>query len=80
MSADTSSSTPCIVFIGGGNMCEAILSGLLKTGHSPSLVRVSEPFEQRQEYLRATYGVSVYAGNNDAVTGTEGASPPADVV
>ncbi|KAJ2697897.1 hypothetical protein H4218_003653 [Coemansia sp. IMI 209128] len=74
----TSSSPPCIVFIGGGNMCEAILSGLLKTGHPKSLVRVSEPWEQRQEYLRETYGISVFADNNEAVS--EAGSPRADVV
>ncbi|KAJ2831007.1 hypothetical protein FBU31_002366 [Coemansia sp. 'formosensis'] len=74
------SNPPCIVFIGGGNMCEAMLSGLLKTGHPKSLVRVSEPWDQRQEYLRKTYGVSVYADNNEAVSGTESDSPRADVV
>ncbi|KAJ1652173.1 hypothetical protein GGF38_005419 [Coemansia sp. RSA 25] len=81
MATDTSNtSPPCIVFIGGGNMCEAILSGLLKTGHPKSLVRVSEPWEQRQEYLRTTYGVSVFADNNEAVSGTTSDSSRADVV
>ncbi|KAJ1814383.1 hypothetical protein LPJ75_002794, partial [Coemansia sp. RSA 2598] len=51
------SSSPCIVFIGGGNMCEAILSGLLKTGHPATHVRVSEPFAERQDYLRAKYSI-----------------------
>ncbi|KAJ2719045.1 hypothetical protein GGI07_005453 [Coemansia sp. Benny D115] len=63
------SAHPCIVFIGGGNMCEAILSGLLKTGHPTSHVRVSEPFDQRREVLRKTYGIDVFADNNDAISG-----------
>ncbi|KAJ2106577.1 hypothetical protein IW146_007720 [Coemansia sp. RSA 922] len=74
----SSSNPPCIVFIGGGNMCEAMLSGLLKTGHPKSLIRVSEPWDQRQEYLRKTHDVAVYADNNDAVSGGDG--PRADVV
>ncbi|KAJ2155950.1 hypothetical protein GGF46_005505 [Coemansia sp. RSA 552] len=60
---------PCIVFIGGGNMCEAILSGILKTGHPTSHVRVSEPFDKRRDYLRSTYKVDVCESNNDAITG-----------
>ncbi|KAJ2237936.1 hypothetical protein H4R99_000657 [Coemansia sp. RSA 1722] len=66
------SSVPCIVFIGGGNMCEAIVSGLLKTGHPASHIRVSEPFDQRQEYLRKTYSVDVFGSNDQAVTGSGG--------
>ncbi|KAJ2701054.1 hypothetical protein H4R19_005436, partial [Coemansia spiralis] len=54
---------PCITFIGGGNMCEAILSGLVKTGHPVSHVRVSEPFGERREFLRAKYGVDVVEDN-----------------
>ncbi|KAJ1870924.1 hypothetical protein LPJ57_005274, partial [Coemansia sp. RSA 486] len=60
------SSVPCIVFIGGGNMCEAIVSGLLKTGHPTTHIRVSEPFDQRQEYLRKTYSVDVFGSNDQA--------------
>ncbi|KAJ1833729.1 hypothetical protein IWW55_000468 [Coemansia sp. RSA 2706] len=64
---------PSITFIGGGNMCEAILSGLLKTGHPTSHVRVSEPFDQRRDYLRKTYGIDVFESNVDAITGKQGA-------
>ncbi|KAJ1722162.1 hypothetical protein LPJ53_003398 [Coemansia erecta] len=73
---------PCITFIGGGNMCEAILSGLLKTGHPTSHVRVSEPFDQRQAFLREKYGIDVFGDNNEAVTGATGtvSTAPVDVV
>ncbi|PIA14397.1 pyrroline-5-carboxylate reductase [Coemansia reversa NRRL 1564] len=63
--------TPCITFIGGGNMCEAILSGLLKTGHPTTHVRVSEPFDQRRDFLRSQYGVDVFADNDAAITGVD---------
>ncbi|KAI8319645.1 pyrroline-5-carboxylate reductase [Martensiomyces pterosporus] len=75
-------SIPCITFIGGGNMCEAILSGLLKIGHPTSHVRVSEPFPERQQYLREKYSIDVYADNQDAILGTKGtvSTVPVDVV
>ncbi|KAJ2078790.1 hypothetical protein H4R24_004233 [Coemansia sp. RSA 988] len=50
-------------------MCEAILSGLLKTGHPTSHIRISEPFDQRRDYLRSKYSVDVFADNNAAITG-----------
>ncbi|KAJ2658440.1 hypothetical protein IWW48_004020 [Coemansia sp. RSA 1200] len=86
MSANSSSSSnvPTITFIGGGNMCEAILSGLLKTSHPQSRVRVSEPFDQRREYLTSKYGIDVFADNKAAITGegakVSAASGAADVV
>ncbi|KAJ2078792.1 hypothetical protein H4R24_004235 [Coemansia sp. RSA 988] len=61
--------SPYITFIGGGFMCEAILSELLKTGHPSSHIRVSGPSDQRRDYLRSKYGVDVFADNNAAITG-----------
>ncbi|KAJ2357234.1 hypothetical protein GGF43_001587 [Coemansia sp. RSA 2618] len=70
---------PCITFIGGGNMCEAILSGLLKTGHPTTHVRVSEPFDQRRDYLRKTYKIDVVESNEAAISGQQGAEVSAGV-
>ncbi|PIE64639.1 MAG: pyrroline-5-carboxylate reductase [Desulfobacterales bacterium] len=49
-----------IAFIGGGQMAEAFISGILNTKKIPAhQIRVVEPVEQRREYLGKTYGISV---------------------
>lgn len=55
-------------FIGGGVMGEAILSRLLQFNtHSAQQVIVSEPMEQRREYLQTQYGVTVTDRNAEAI-------------
>lgn len=44
-----------IGFIGGGNMAEAIIAGLLQSKDSPQKILVSEPFAERREYLKAKF-------------------------
>jgi pyrroline-5-carboxylate reductase len=48
-------------FVGGGNMAEAIIKGLLSGGVPSSGIAVTEPVEARREYLRAKYGVDVHS-------------------
>ncbi len=48
-----------IAIIGGGNMGEALLAGLLKSGRSPKDVLVTEKAVDRADYLRQTYSVRV---------------------
>jgi pyrroline-5-carboxylate reductase len=50
-------------FIGGGNMAEAIIKGLLAGGVPSSNIAVAEPVEARREYLAKTYGVSAGIDN-----------------
>lgn len=53
-----------LAVIGGGNICEALISGLLlgdKPLFEPSRVAVVEPNAERAEYMRSTYGIRVVA-------------------
>jgi len=56
-----------IGFIGGGNMAEALIRGLLAGDFTPSRIVVAEPVDSRREYLVARYGVHV-SGDNWAVS------------
>ena len=56
-----------IAFIGGGAMGEAILAAVLNRGLStPQAVWVSDIKEERRQYLKQTYGVSVTDSNAEA--------------
>ncbi|HBA89649.1 MAG TPA: pyrroline-5-carboxylate reductase [Geobacter sp.] len=50
-------------FIGGGNMAEAIIKGLLAGGVPAAELAVSEPSEQRRNLLAERYGVQVLSDN-----------------
>lgn len=60
-----------IGFIGGGNMAEALIKGLLKGAFPPSAVMVSEPNEDRQRLLAERYGVALTAENLEIVKGCD---------
>ncbi|HJV67219.1 MAG TPA: pyrroline-5-carboxylate reductase [Geomonas sp.] len=52
-------------FIGGGNMAEAIIKGLLAGGVPAGNLTVSEPAEQRRAVLSERYGVRVISDNDE---------------
>src|SRR6266511_2472318 len=54
-----------IGFIGGGNMAEAIIKGLLTGGISPSDILVGEPNEERRKKLWDAYKINAAAANNE---------------
>jgi len=54
-----------IAFIGGGNMAEALISGMKEAGSKEEII-VSEPLGDRREFLKERYGVSVTAVNAEA--------------
>jgi pyrroline-5-carboxylate reductase len=49
-----------IGFIGGGNMAEALIKGMVK-----SQIIVSEPVDERRKYLEQAYGVKTTASNRE---------------
>jgi pyrroline-5-carboxylate reductase len=56
-----------IAFIGGGNMAEALIRGLLhKEILAPKQVAVSEPRQERAQFLSNTYHVKALANNQAA--------------
>ncbi|OLY83023.1 Pyrroline-5-carboxylate reductase [Smittium mucronatum] len=57
------SASPRISIIGGGNIAEAIISGLVKGGQDPSLVSVADPYPPQLEKLSAKYGVQTFTNN-----------------
>ncbi|RMH60131.1 MAG: pyrroline-5-carboxylate reductase [Zetaproteobacteria bacterium] len=50
-----------IAFIGGGNMAEAMIAGLVRAGHEASAIRVREVRAERVEALQESYGIGVCA-------------------
>mmetsp|Transcript_135421 Transcript_135421/g.191622 ORF Transcript_135421/g.191622 Transcript_135421/m.191622 type:complete len:274 (-) Transcript_135421:77-898(-) len=58
-----------IGFLGGGQMCEALLGGLLAQGTAEaSKALVSEPVEARRAYLESKFGVRTTASNAEVVS------------
>jgi len=55
-------------FVGGGNMAEALVSGILKAGLvEPSRVFVSDTKEERRKHLSSRYGVKTTKDNLEVV-------------
>jgi len=60
-------STVKIGFVGGGNMAEAILKGVLNGYCRPEQVRVFEPAAGRAAYLTEHYGIRIAGSNRQVV-------------
>lgn len=54
-----------VAFIGGGNMAEALIRGMVDAGRRDIIV--SDPVEERRNHLVETYGVRTTASNTEAV-------------
>ncbi|MDK9707841.1 MAG: pyrroline-5-carboxylate reductase [Desulforhopalus sp.] len=54
-----------IGFIGGGQMAEALIRGIIASGlYHKGNILVSEPNDFRREYLEETYGIKTYQNNH----------------
>jgi pyrroline-5-carboxylate reductase len=61
-----------IGFIGGGQMAEALIKGLIQSGTvNRNLIGVLEPVEQRKSYLESTYSIKTYEQPSDLLTKTD---------
>lgn len=60
-----------VTFIGGGNMAESLIGGLIKDAFSGSAITVSDPDPNRRRDLAAKYPVNVTDSNRDAVSGSD---------
>ena len=56
-----------IAFIGGGNMAQAIVLGLLKQGYPADKIIVNDPNEEKRAFF-AQYGVAVSTDNAQSIT------------
>ncbi len=57
-----------ICFIGGGQMAEALIKGLLqKDVFGPDEIFCSEPLKERRKYLEKEYGITTFSDNKKAV-------------
>lgn len=56
-------------FIGGGNMAQAIIRGLLHSGHSPEKVHIADPSEQQRDCLAdINSDLNISASNKDVAS------------
>ncbi len=60
-----------IAMIGGGNMAEALVCGLLRGGHAPGRIVIAEPRAARRAELEARLGVRCLPDNAEALAGAE---------
>jgi len=60
-----------IGFIGGGNMAEALIKGLLAGGVAATGIIVAEPYAERRSFLGKLYGVNCTDDNKSLVPGSD---------
>lgn len=66
-----SSAPESVGTIGGGNMAEAILRGLLRAGHDPARLCASDPVPERREHLARELGIRTTDSNPQVASEAE---------
>lgn len=56
-----------IGFIGGGNMAEALIRGVLRCGVAADTIRVAELVDERRQFLEHTYGIATTRSSAEVV-------------
>jgi len=57
-----------IVFIGGGNMAEALVAGLIRSGHNAGCITVTDVRAERLKALHDSYGIATSQNNAEAAS------------
>jgi len=60
-----------ITFIGGGNMAQALIGGLLSAGHPASQLRVADPSNEQRRYIEAQFDLATFEDNQRSVNGSQ---------
>jgi pyrroline-5-carboxylate reductase len=61
-----------IAFLGGGNMAEALIKGIIASGTAkPEQLIVNDVSSERLEHLKKTYGILIEKSTKDAAAGAE---------
>lgn len=58
-----------IAFVGGGNMANSIIGGLVSKGFAPAAVRACDPLQENLDKLAKDYGVETTTDNASGVKG-----------
>ncbi len=59
---------PAIGFIGGGNMAQSLIGGMIANGFSSKLISVSDPLKETTDYLERNFSVATTEDNRVVVS------------